>query len=72
MHALTKKDVHFFRDQGYLVKRAVFRADEIARLCEGYDYITGLVEGGGIDAQYLTGKGREVHIHVQAPEGAPA
>jgi hypothetical protein len=72
LHALTKKDVHFFRDQGYLVKRAVFRADEIARLCEGYDYITGLVEGGGIDAQYLTGKGREVHIHVQAPEGAPA
>ncbi len=71
MHRLTDEDVHFFRDQGYLVQRGVFSADEIARLREGYDYITALVERGGIDEQYLTGKGREVHIHIQMPEGPP-
>ena len=27
-------------------------------------------EKGGIDPAYLSGKGPEVHIHVQAPEGA--
>lgn len=72
MQTLTDEEVHFFKDQGYLVKRAVFSDGEIARLREGYDYIIGLVAGGEIDQQYLTGKGREVHIHVQAPEGAPA
>jgi hypothetical protein len=72
LKTLSDEDVHFFRDQGYLVRRAVFTADEIVRLREGYDYITALVERGGIDEQYLTGKGPEVHIHVQAPEGISA
>jgi len=71
MKTLSDEDVHFFRYQGYLVQRAVFSAAEIARLRVGYDYITALVERGGIDALYLTGKGPEVHIHVQAPDETP-
>ena len=69
---LTDPDIQLFRDQGYLVKRAVFDQTEIARLHQGYDYITSLVERGSIDPQYLTGKQREVHIHIQAPEGTAA
>lgn len=67
MEALTATDVQLFRDQGYLVQRSVFDESEIVRLRQGYDYITSLVERGGIDPQYLTGKHNEVHIHIQAP-----
>jgi hypothetical protein len=70
LNTLTTDQVGIFRDQGYFVARGVFDSHEIDRLKEGYDYITTLVERGGIDPQYLTGKGREVHIHVQAPSGA--
>jgi hypothetical protein len=69
VNSLTEKQVGFFRDQGYFVARGVFDSAEIARLKEGYDYITSLVERGGIDPDYLTGKGCEVHIHIQAPAG---
>ena len=66
---LSDNDGQQFRDQGYLVVRNVFDRDEIERLKVGYDYITSLVGRGGIDERYLTGRGPEVHIHVQAPEG---
>lgn len=72
MNVLTDEEVQFFRDQGYLLQRAVFSAPEIDRLRQGYDYITSLVEGGGIEPQYLRASGPEVHIHIQAPRGAPA
>ena len=72
MNALTDEDVQFFRDQGYLLQRAVFSAAEIDRLGQGYDYITSLVERGGIEPQYLRASGPEVHIHIQAPRGAHA
>ena len=66
---LSEAEVEAFRDQGYLVARGVFEKDEIERLKVGCDYLVSLVSRGGIDPDYLTGKGREVHIHVQAPEG---
>lgn len=69
MTKLNDEEVGHFRDQGYLVKRSVFDEDEIERLSEGYDYILSLVTKGGIDERYRQGVGREVHIHVQAPEG---
>jgi len=72
LNALTDEDVQFFRDQGYLLQRAVFSAAEIDRLGQGYDYITSLVERGGIEPQYLTASGPEVHIHIQAPRGVHA
>jgi hypothetical protein len=70
MKRLDDEEVESFREQGFLVKRGVFEQGEVERLREGYDYILSLVEQGGIDQQYMTGKGREVHIHVQAPEGS--
>ncbi len=70
METLSSAEVQLFQDQGYLVKRAVFDPSAVTRLAEGFDYITDLVARGGIDAQYLTGKQGEVHIHIQAPEGA--
>jgi hypothetical protein len=69
MVRLKSEEVEAFREQGYFVARGVFDASEVELLREGYDYITSLVARGGIDPQYLSGKGREVHIHVQAPEG---
>jgi hypothetical protein len=54
---------------GYLVVRGVFDTGEIDALKTGYDYLVGLVREGGIDPVYLSGKGPEVHIHIQAPEG---
>jgi hypothetical protein len=71
MVSLKNDEVEAFREQGYFVARTVFDAAEIELLRGGYDYITSLVARGGIDPQYLSGKGREVHIHVQAPEGTP-
>jgi len=67
---LSATEIESFRDQGFLVKRATFDADEIARLREGFTYIESLVEEGGIDPQYLSGKDREVHIHIQPQAGA--
>lgn len=57
--------------ESFLRVSGVFDADEIGRLRDGYNYITGLVERGGIDEQYLTSKGPEVQIHIQAPPGVP-
>lgn len=71
MDRLDDEQVRHFRDQGYFVARGVFDSGEISRLREGYDYITSVVEKGDIDPQYQTGKGCEVHIHVQAPSDAP-
>jgi len=68
MKTLNKDEVDRFRDQGYLVARDVFNLDEIQRLQEGYGYIADLVAKGGIDPLYLTGKGCEVHIHLQGAE----
>jgi hypothetical protein len=67
---LSATEIKSFRDQGFLVKRATFDADEIASLREGFTYIESLVEEGGIDPQYLSGKDREVHIHIQSQAGA--
>ena len=64
VNILETKQASVFRDQVFL------DANEITRLKEGYDYITSLVERGRIDPQYLTSKGSEVYIHVQAPPGA--
>ena len=36
MNVLTDEEVQFFRDQGYLLQRAVFSAPEIDRLRQGY------------------------------------
>ncbi len=71
MGYLSKSDVDVFREQGYFVARGMFDQEEIGRLRDGFDYITSLVERGDIDPLYKSGKGREVHIHVQAPEGSP-
>ena len=72
MKTLADEEVAAFREQGYLVKRDVFDDAEIDHLRSGYDYITSLVEQGGIDEQYLKSAGPEVHIHLQAPAGTPA
>lgn len=69
MTTLSGRDVSFFREQGYFVAHGVFDENEIARLKEGYDYLATRVAQGGIEPAYLTGKGPEVHIHIQAPEG---
>lgn len=71
MATLTSAEVTHFREQGYLVKRGVFDADEIASLRTGYDYITELVAGSDATHDYLSAKGREVHLHVQAPDDTP-
>lgn len=70
MSTLNEEEVGFFRDKGYFVARGVFETSEISRLREGYDYVTSVVERGGIDPQYLTGKGCEVHIHLQPTSDA--
>jgi ectoine hydroxylase-related dioxygenase (phytanoyl-CoA dioxygenase family) len=68
MKTLSKQDIEVFGEQGYHVACEIFDADEIARLREGYDYILELAARTDLSEDSLTGKGREVHIHLQTPE----
>ena len=68
MKTLSKQDIEAFKKQGYHIARGVFDQDEIARLCEGYDYILELAARTDLPNTILQGKGCEVHIHLQTPE----
>ncbi len=69
MRTLTGDEVAQFRERGFLQVPGVFDAETIPRLRKGYDYIEEIVARGELREAYRTGKGCEVHLHVQAPEG---
>ena len=67
---LQPDQINRFREQGYLIVRRVFDTEAIERLRQGYTYVEELAGRPDLDPQYTTGKGPEVHIHIQAPAGA--
>ena len=68
MRTLCKREIETFRDQGFLIVRKVFGADELARLNTGYDYILQLAARTDLPQDVLQGQNGEVHIHFQAPQ----
>ena len=38
MQTLNSQDIETFRDQGFLIIRKLFAADDIALLCHAFDY----------------------------------
>ena len=69
MQTLNSQDIETFRDQGFLIIRKLFDADDIALLCHAFDYTLTLAARPDLPEDILRGRG-DVHIHLQAPDGA--
>ncbi len=71
MLTLTPDQIASFREAGYFIARKVFNCDEIVALRAWYDQIVDLAAQPDLEPHYRQSKGPEVHIHIQAPGGAP-
>lgn len=69
MKTLDSRDVDTFREQGFLLIRRLFDADEIAQLRGAFDYLLALAARPDLSDDILRGSG-DVHIHLQAPQDA--
>jgi Phytanoyl-CoA dioxygenase (PhyH) len=69
MLTLTPEQVATFREQGYLLVRAVFSPQEIEALRRAYDDILTVAARPDLKEAYRLGSDRNVHVHIQAPAG---